>query len=316
MACTHPRKVYFSKEVNPSGKRSIVWDERHAHPDLQPFKIPCKQCIDCRMSHTQTWATRMTLEASLYEDNSFLTLTYNQENLPPHSSLHLPHFQKFLKLLRKEKNKKNSAILSDKTKPLRYYHCGEYGEQGLRPHYHACVFNLDFGDKVHFKTSNGEKYYRSPTLERLWKHGHAMTGSVTFESAAYVARYITKKITGPLAHTYYEFQDPETGEIISLEPEYATMSKKPGLGQPWFERFKSDVYPSDFIVVRGKKLSVPKYFDTLLERLSPDEFNEIRQNREVKAHLRAHEQTPDRLAVRDICQREKFKKLVRKYEIE
>ena len=154
-------------------------------------------------------------EASLYQDNCFITLTYSDEHLPSDKSLHVDHFQKFMKRLRKRFGE-----------GVRYYHCGEYGEKYMRPHYHACLFNFDFPDKKIWKENNGNRLYISESLSELWPFGFVTIGDVTFESAAYVARYIMKKVNGDLAESHYERVDWDTGEVYHLKPEYTTMSRR------------------------------------------------------------------------------------------
>lgn len=303
MACYHPLKGYRSKYRNPSGKRSIVFNSSEGFAD-QPVELPCGQCIGCRLERSRQWAIRCIHEASLYENNSFITLTYSDTNLPKHNSLNLSHFQNFMKRLRFHFSKQ----------AIRFFHCGEYGENFGRPHYHACLFNLDFSDKTHWKTVNGEKYYVSPTLEKLWGLGHTMTGDVTFESAAYVARYITKKVTGALAENHYQVVDPATGEIADRKKEYVTMSRRPGIGKAWFDKFKQDVFPWDFVIVRGKKMKPPKFYNGQLEIAYPTEYLKLKAIRKAAAADHAADQTWERLAVREEIHYERFSKLKRGYE--
>lgn len=296
MPCYHPLKGYRSKYRNPSGKRSIVFNIRDAFKDM-PVELPCGQCIGCRLERSRQWAIRCVHEASLYEDNCFLTLTYSDENLPENGSVRVEDFQKFMKRLRFE--------FPDQK--IRFFHCGEYGEKYGRPHYHACIFNFDFKDKYHWSTaSNGEKYYRSPTLEKLWPVGQSMIGNVTFESAAYVARYITKKITGPDAHQLYE--------DLGKKPEYVTMSRRPGIGKPWLDKFKSDVFPDDFVVLRGKILKVPQFYMKELDKQDAQLHRALKAKRRSEGEKHKDNNTWDRLKVRKFIHVEKSKKLKRSYE--
>lgn len=239
-------------------------------------------------------------ESSLYSRNCFITLTYNPESLPKDGSLNLRHFQLFLKRLRKKFGN-----------GIRFFHCGEYGEKNFRPHYHACIFNFDFDDKVLWKSNNGVKLYTSQNLDDLWSDpdtgrslGFTTVGDVTFESAAYVARYITKKINGDKAPEHYQ----------GKKPEYITMSRRPGIGRGWYEKFKSDCYPSDFLVHDGKKMKPPKFYDRCFEIDSPEEFALIKLNRELKTKVAAADNTPDRLKVKEIVKKSHFKQLKRTYE--
>jgi len=239
----------------------------------------------------------------LYQNNCFITLTYNDANLPPSGSLDLSHFQKFMKRLRKKYGAQ-----------IRFYHCGEYGEKFRRPHYHACLFNHDFEDKVLFKVDNKNALYTSSDLESLWPFGFSLIGDLTFQSAAYVARYILKKINGEPAANHYENVDLITGEIHELKPEYCTMSRRPGIGSAWIKKYNSDVYPGDFVVINGKRMKPPKYYDRQYELTYPQDFASIRGMRVRNAKLHVVDNTPERLAVRENCQQARMSNLPRKFE--
>lgn len=305
MPCYHPLKGFRSRMLNASGKRSIVFNQNQGYKDM-PIELSCGQCIGCRLERSKRWAIRCVHEASLYQNNSFITLTYSNENLPPHNSLKLKDFQDFMKRLRFA-NGKN----------IRFFHCGEYGERFSRPHYHACLFNFDFKDKIHQTTANGNKLYISKHLQELWPLGHSLIGNVTFESAAYVARYITKKITGDKALTHYNTINQDTGEILAeRKPEYTTMSRRPGIGKGWYDKFKTDLYPDDFVILREKKLKVPKYYDTQFELDNLSAFERIKAQRIFQAKNRAPDNTPERLAVKEQIQEQQLKQLIRKFENE
>ncbi len=189
---------------------------------------------------------RCVHEASLHEENSFITLTYSDDTLPEGGTLVKQDFQKFMKRLRKE---------YDGTR-IRFYHCGEYGEKSGRPHYHGLLFGLDFHDKFLHTTRGDNKVFRSPTLERLWQAGHSEVGSVTFKSAAYCARYVTKKFKGTeeQVRNYY-------GHRV---PEYATMSRRPGIGKEWYDKFKEEVLANDSVIINGREVKPPRFYDALL----------------------------------------------------
>lgn len=305
MACYRPLYGYKAQSPNPSGKRNIVFNVSQGYRDM-PVTLPCGSCIGCRLERSRQWAIRCLNEASLHSENSFITLTYSEENLPKYGSLQKEDFQKFMKRLRFE--------YADKK--IRYFHCGEYGENTYRPHYHACIFGHDFSDKQLWKTVRGNKYFRSDTLERLWPMGQSTIGEVTFESAAYVARYITKKITGPLAEMYYTQENELTGDIEQKLPEYVTMSRRPGIGKNWLEKYSKDIFPDDFIIVRGKKMRPPKYYRSQYELADPKGYAEVRAANQVAAAKKSDNNTWDRLIVRETIQIEKFRRLKRSYEDE
>ncbi len=237
-------------------------------------------------------------EASGHEANAFITLTYSDEFLPPGGSLVKADFQLFMKRLRK-------AIAPDR---VRFFHCGEYGAELSRPHYHALLFGHDFSDKVLWADRGSGPVWRSSLLERLWPYGLSEIGSVTFESAAYVARYVTKKVTGRLADDYYV--DRSTGVV--REPEYATMSRRPGIGHAWLERFHGDVYPSDEVISRGRSAKPPRYYDNWLSVRDPDLWAKLKRDRAKARHR--EDETPDRLAVREVCARAGLCSLTRRLE--
>jgi len=310
MPCYHPLTGYRSKDRNPNGKRSIVFNPTHGFRDL-PVTLPCGRCIGCRLERSRQWATRIMHEASMHQENCFLTLTYSPEELPKGGTLVKRHHQLFMKRTRKKLKK-----------PMRYFQCGEYGELSSRPHYHSILFGIDFIDKKLYKVQNGNNLYVSETLgtiinkegdiqctgKGLWPHGISVIGEATFESAAYVARYITKKITGPDAALYYR------GKV----PEYVTMSRRPGIGQAWLKKFTCDVFPRDFVLVDRKNSRVrcrpPKYYGSQFELLDPIQFSKIQAKRKVDADARSIDNTVERLKVRKKIQEYKFKRLIRNYE--
>lgn len=263
MACYFPLKAYIDKGSN-AYKYKLVFRRSESWKG-ESIDLPCGRCIGCRLEKSRQWAVRCMHEASLYENNCFLTLTYNDENLPSNWSLIKEEFPLFMKRLRKKYGE-----------GIRYYHCGEYGEKNKRPHYHAIVFNHDFEDKVFHKMSGTNKLYTSESLDKLWSKGFATLGDVTFESAGYVARYAMKKITGENAIEYYG------GRV----PEYSTMSRGSkkigtgGIGKGWYDKYKSDVYPLDRVVVRGSLSRPPRFYDNLLRAEDPSTLALIKLERQ------------------------------------
>lgn len=291
MTCYKPLHGYKSKEVNESGKRSLVFNPRDGYLDM-PITVPCGQCIGCRLEKSRQWAIRCVYESQMHDENCFITLTYDEEHLPEDNSLHVEHFQKFIKRLRKKYGKST----------IRYFHCGEYGDNYSRPHYHACIFGFDFPDKEHWKTTNGTKLYTSEICNNIWKNGYCVIGDVTFDSAAYVARYVTKKINSDEnSYTRINFID---GQVFDVKPEYATMSRRKAIGKEWFEKYKNDVYPHDYVIVNGQKMKPPKYFDKLLEEEDKFEYHIVKEARKDVSDDFVKENEQYRLIAR-----EKFKKL-------
>ena len=304
MACFKPLQGYRSKELNKNGKRSIVFNVQNGYIDM-PVTLPCGRCIGCKLERSKQWAIRCMHEAALHEDNCFITLTFAPEHYPPNGSLDKSHFQKFMKRLRKKYPEKK----------IKYYMCGEYGDQNGRPHYHAILFNHDFPDRELYSVRKGIRLDTSDTLSKLWPFGFNTIGNVTFESAAYVARYVTKKITGEKAEQHYKSVNQETGEMKPIIPEYNAMSLKDAIGKNWFDQFKSEVYPRDYVIQRGQKMRPPKYYDGLYEREDEDGFRKLK-NKRVRGALQSdpEEQTTRRLQVKEKVTKLKLSQLIRGFE--
>lgn len=286
MACYHLLHGFRSRLRGSSGKLGVVFNVSDGYRDM-PVVVACGQCWGCRLERSRQWAVRCMHEASLYEENCFLTLTYADEFLPKFGSLDKAAFPKFMKRLRK--------LISPKK--VRFFHAGEYGARLGRPHYHACLFGHDFADKVPWSSRGGYPVWRSGQLEALWACGQSELGSVTFESAAYVARYIMKKVTGENAGEHYSTVDASSGEVVELEREYTTMSRRPGIGKPWLDRFMCEVYPEDSVVVRGRLMKPPRFYDLAYELTDSVGFQAVGRAR--RRARRPEDQTVERLEVRE-----------------
>lgn len=235
--------------------------------------------------------------------NCFVTLTYRDKtdctdlqlseglHVPDDYSLHKSHFQKFIRRLRKHFPQK-----------IRYFHCGEYGEETLRPHYHACLFNVVFDDQAIYQSKQGITTYYSPTLEKLWPYGFSTIGELNFDTASYTAGYILKKITGQQALDTY-LRNDQDGVAYWVLPPYVTMSLKPGIGQTFYEKFKSDFFPSDETPVPGKGIikKVPRYYQQLLERENPKLLERVKEFRQEFINTHRADFTPERLKAKFLC---------------
>lgn len=248
--------------------------------------LPCGQCIGCRLNHAEGWAIRMVHEAQLHEENSFLTLTYNDENLPSNGNLSYRAVTNFIKRLRRSLDK------TPYHKKLKYYLVGEYGENFSRPHYHIILFGFDFSYKLRYKgeensktlayTKNGKSYYSSTFLSSLWSYGAAHIGDVNYNTCMYVAKYVTKKVNGRNKDSHYARILPD-GEIFQLEQEKSQMSRKNAIGKEWLQKYWSDVYPDDSVVYEQRRFKTPKYYDKWLEKNDPLLFDQIKQEREASS---------------------------------
>lgn len=291
MACKKLVKVWPSKVFSANGKRLMTHNPRKAFAvDYFTYR-PCGNCAGCKIEHAAQWTMRSYHESSLFSDNCFITLTYSPEKLPLRGGVSVlddEHLSDFWKRLRKH-NKGFTEIEDYSTgkwsKPIRYVACGEYGDKLGRPHYHASLFNFNFTDLVQFgwsKPIRGFKsvpLYTSPTLEKLWGHGYVNVAPFNANTAAYVARYVMKKINGKAAEQHYRHFDLGTGEVIDRPREFSRQSNKPGIGAHWYHRFKDDIYPHDHYVYDGRVMRPPKYYDLLFERESPTLFSQIRRKR-------------------------------------
>ncbi|AXH77921.1 MAG: replication initiator protein [Microviridae sp.] len=275
MPCFHPVKCWrYTLPCGPNLNRPIVHaqDFEHAMSKRQyPVPLaetvrPCSQCVGCRLEKARQTAMRCVHEASLHSQNCFLTLTYCEGSLPSDRSITYEHMRDFWKRFRDR---------FDYPK-IKYYSAGEYGTKFFRPHYHACLFGFDFPDKFYYKTSEaGSKLYASPLLDEIWGKGNCDIGDVTFESAAYVARYTLSKRYGNDADNYYS--------RLGVRPEDSWCSQ--GLGKEWFERYSGDCYPKDWVTLRGMKMRPPKYYDNLLLKYDPELLADLKASREAVGKL-------------------------------
>lgn len=307
MSCYYPLTAYPSLRVNPAtGKRSMVFNVNQGFRD-QEVQLPCGRCAQCRLKKAAQWATRCHHEASLHQDNMFITLTYNNAHLPKSGSLSLDHHQKFMKRLRKFIHPLKARFLM----------CGEYGEKTKRPHYHYLIFGFKFNDLKFFRnTKTGHPVYRSKQLEKIWTYGYSEIGNVTFESANYVARYTLKKTHGEQALLKYTQFDLETGLVLNeLKPEFNSMSRRPGVANEWFKKYGQQKYEDkqDFVIINARKLQQPKYYDNQFEILNPDKMSEMKLQRKIKAKNNL-DNTHDRLMVKKQIQEQKLTLLNRDYE--
>lgn len=184
----------------------------------QPFKNelgqtqahPCGQCHQCRINIRRQKTLRNMLELTDHAHASFLTLTYNDDHLPPNALLDYSDFQKFIKRVRKDY-------------PIRYFACGEYGERNTRPHYHAILYGFPPG----YPGSPQHDYILSKWSSKKGPMGRVDLGSVTPHSIQYVCSYISKK------------RAKMDGPYCWIEKEKSLQSLKPTIGKPALLKIKA-----------------------------------------------------------------------------
>lgn len=223
----------------------------------KPLSLPCGNCIGCKLERARQWAVRIMHEAKMHASNSFITLTYDDEHLPKDRSLSVDVCQRFLKRLRERLAPKR----------IRFFLCGEYGDKLGRPHYHAIIFGHDFGgDRVRLASGPSSQFelFESKTLSEVWGNGFVSIGQVSFDSACYVANYATKKIRSN--------KEDESKRLQGRTPEFLLMSRRPGIGRLWIDKFEGDVYPSDEVIVKGSPQRPPRYYDSIIIERAKAEF--------------------------------------------
>lgn len=293
MACFHPLHAWQTDDG------AIIF--RECGSIRRPLTLPCGQCVGCRLERSRRWAMRIMHEASMHDASSFVTLTYDEANYSP--SLNYSDYQLFMRRLRKRFGK------------LRFFMCGEYGEDLSRPHFHAILFGCFFHDRYLWSEKGNVRLYRSPILEKLWPYGFSTVGDVTFDSAAYVARYIVGKVTGDAAKAHYERVSLSTGELVNLKPEFCRMSLKPGIGKRWIEKYVKDVYgfDRDSVIVNGVRCKPPRYYDEFLKGAMPEVAEWLEYDRYLRASKSVEDSTPERLAVREQVTKARLSQLKRNY---
>lgn len=305
MPCYNPLKGYVLGLDSVTGKKIVkVVSPLDDIPGKESFPVPCGHCIGCRLEYSRQWANRCMLEAQYHERSCFVTLTYDDWHVPkrfygnvadgtalPCYSLDKRDLQLFFKRLRKR--------FPDCR--IRYFGCGEYGVNTLRPHYHIILFGIDFEDKVLSKlgsSKSNQVMYSSEVLDRIWSFpprnwrgesyfansphavsnaGIATVQPVTWETCAYTARYVTKKLQGPYAKFYEE---------KNIDPPFCVMSRRPGIGRQYLDDHP-DLWDYDYINIStpdgGKKFRPPRYFMKVLEDEAPARAEVLKELRKKMA---------------------------------
>jgi len=212
----------------------------------RPVEIKCGRCLGCKRQKAQAWAIRITHEASMHRSNCFLTLTIDDEHMPENRGLDVRHWQLFAKRLRKRAG------------PFRHLYSGEYGSRWGRPHYHACIFGMDMRRGAEsFPNEAKHPLWRSAVLDDIWGMGHVAIGELEYASAQYTAKYVVKS----------EGKEKDAERYGLRKPEYISMSRRPGIGASWIEKFKTDAFGDGVLIHDGKRHAVPKFYERVLDEM-------------------------------------------------
>jgi hypothetical protein len=284
VSCVHPLKAYW-RDV---ARSAITFDASQSATKV-PFGLPCGRCIGCRLEKARQWGVRCLHEKKMWKDNSYVTLTYATDQLPPGGTLVLRDLQLFMKKLRK----------SREPAKVRFFAGGEYGEENRRPHYHLLLFNCGFPDmRFHTNNKRGEPLFTSQELSDLWGKGFCTIGEVTFDSAVYCAKYALKKVTGDAAAEHYFVWD-EDGVGYDRCPEFAVMSRRPGIGATYYEKYGDELRAHDSIIINGRECRPPRFYDTRSELLDIVQYERNKRRRKRMAVLAKDDNTPARRRVKE-----------------
>ena len=298
MSCTRPisAQQYYSAQT---GKIAIRLNGDNFQPNLE---LACNKCNNCKLSKAREWALRCWHESQMHEHNSFVTLTYRDKDLPENYNLDHRDFQLFMKRLR-----------AHIKRPMSFYMCGEYGDSTHRPHYHLLLFGYFPPDNKYHTTRNGNRVYKSETLDRLWRKGFTETGHVSYKSAGYCARYTLKKQLPNLQlQDRYIYADAD-GVMQCRKLEYVRMSTDPAIGKSWFNQYKKQTIAHDMVRdPDGHEQPVPRYYLDQLKIEDPDLHEQLKLARIEKAQNNP-DNNPSRLAAKEICTEAKLKQLIRPY---
>ncbi len=301
MPCTRP--ITAQSYLCPAaGIPAIRFKSFQGEPNLE---LPCNKCESCKLRKAKEWAIRCWHESQMHEQNAYVTLTYDDPHLPAYHSLDHRDVQLFLKRLRK------------KYPNVKYFMCGEYGDQTHRPHYHIILFGYYPPDPVYHRTKNGNRYYKSKELDKFWRCGFTDTSGVSYHSSGYVARYTLKK-QNPKEDLQdrYTYLD-ENGQLQVRPFEYVRMSTGryfgTGIGGSWFKKYAAQTATHDYVLdPNGHKCPVPKYYLDILKEDGPAWHEHLAQLRVEKARANP-DNSPERLTAIETCVKARLKQLPRPY---
>ena len=335
MPCVRPKDAYqhylggqLKFKLPKSEKKAAEFLKTH-----NPVQVRCGECADCLQREANDWSVRQYLEAMTSENNFginlFITQTYDEENIPSFGFYQYQDMQLFQKRLRSRQAyyARKMGLPKEATK-YRFLTVPEYGAHTYRPHYHTNFFDLWIPDL----TYDGEKKdilelegrgqkahkFRSKMLEVIWGKGHIDIQAFGIGTAKYLARHNIKQTGGStrkhIRQRYYRIReesrkknkeltgidlpvDWDTGEIMpeQIPVPRVFASSRPGIGRTAYENWKTDFFPSDFFVIDGKKIPVPKYFQKILKQEDIDLYYQVMEARQKNRK----ELTPEQLEARE-----------------
>lgn len=258
MSCFKPLKLY--RTVDPAtGILSPIksyggyiddFDEfQKDNPLFQKWLVPCGCCDECKADKAHEWSNRLMLESLAQgEDRSwFVTLTYDDDHLPVDfvcdrengsvglkGVLMMSDVSSWLKRLRSRLNQSG----------VRFFAAGEYGDASRRPHYHVILF-ADLPDVRSLRPVDGDKFVSLPRgtmfsqiIEDTWCKGGTSVSPANLYTMSYVSGYVQKKLTGKALQDYdqlVKLLQIDYPDLKVQPPERALMSRRPGIGVPYFE---------------------------------------------------------------------------------
>lgn len=300
--CTSPKKAWLPINSDQDNKKTLLFKppvvtKLHLYENIE---TPCNHCVACEKLRSLRTAIQLACELNTTPGESwFVTLTYDDENLPNDFSVHKDHLQKFIKKLRKWRTKTNHIG------NFRYLSQGEYGGKFQRPHYHLAGFNLTLPDLRSVASKGSYPAFESEQITKIWGHGNVHLIRLCFENCLYIAQHhIDEKVDNKVKTHETPIRHPVTNKLIKIRnTEFSTRSSKPGIGKDFFEKYFSDIYPCDYMINKGQKMPVPRYFDKLLKDQAPEIYEGIKQQRSEKVE----EKTPAQNRYQDKFNRAKLK---------
>lgn len=307
MPCFNPRKAWPSREVNPSGKRSLVFAATRALNADRHVMVPCNRCNGCLSDRRKEWATRLLHEAKSHERSCGFTVTYRDESYPADGCPPKAHIQEFMQRVRNEFGR-----------GIKFFVSVDYSPRTGRLHWHGVLFGVDFREdrRQYGKSHGGAPKYLSETLTRLWTHGDRNeVETMSIRWAMYCIGHMLDKAKVSDEFNWALQAHPVTGEGVRLVPPFAMFSRRPGIGHAHFEKYRQGIFPTveverdgktmvrhdeqgSFIVVDGRRRQVPRYYLRLEEKLaSIEDIKRARKRKQITPEAKANN-TPERLKVR------------------